>query len=181
MAKQGKRGLRRILNYGHTYGHAVEGWHKYRVSHGQSVAAGMLVATEISRGRGLIEAVWAERITATVLAMAPRRFPLPDAAAAWPLMTNDKKKQTALDAFLARKFEIDDMLARLQVLSDDHFDLAPDEVNWAHVGDIGWTAEQLRGITDRVFNRTRNEYSTDKFISFPGGFTVPKNKFFQRK
>ncbi len=66
-------------------------------------------------------------------------------------MSNDKKKQTALDAFIARKFEIDEMLARLQALSDDHFDVAPDEVNWAHVGDIGWTAEQLRGITDRSF------------------------------
>ncbi len=66
-------------------------------------------------------------------------------------MTNDKKKQTALDAFIARKAEIDDMLARLQALSDEHFNVAPDEVNWAHVGAIGWTAEQLRGITDRAF------------------------------
>ncbi|MCF6199924.1 MAG: hypothetical protein L3J67_11130 [Hyphomicrobiaceae bacterium] len=66
-------------------------------------------------------------------------------------MTNEQKKQTALDAFMARKAEIDEMLARLQVLSDEHFNVVPDEVNWGHVGDIGWTAEQLRGITDRAF------------------------------
>jgi 3-dehydroquinate synthetase len=86
-------GLRRILNYGHTYGHAVEGWHEYRVSHGQSVAAGMLVATEISRRRGLITAGFARDIAATVLALAPRRFALPRAAEAWPLMSNDKKNR----------------------------------------------------------------------------------------
>ncbi len=66
-------------------------------------------------------------------------------------MTNDRKKQTALDAFLARKVEIDEMLARLQTLSDDHFDVAPDDINWGHVGDIGWTAEHLRELTDRAF------------------------------
>jgi len=61
---------------------------------------------------------------------------------------NDDK---ALAAFIARKAEIDEMLARLQALSDDHFNVAPAQVNWGHVGDIGWTAEQLRGITDRAF------------------------------
>ncbi|MCF6200355.1 MAG: hypothetical protein L3J67_13385 [Hyphomicrobiaceae bacterium] len=66
-------------------------------------------------------------------------------------MTNDQTKQTALDAFIARKAEIDEMLARLQALSDEHFNVAPDEVHWGHVGDIAWTAEQLRGITDRAF------------------------------
>ncbi len=60
---------------------------------------------------------------------------------------NDK----ALAAFITRKAEIDEMLARLQGLSDEHFNVASDEVNWAHVGDIAWTAEQLRGITDRAF------------------------------
>lgn len=41
-------------------------------------------------------------------------------------MTN----RTALDAFIAKKIEIDTMLARPQVLSDDHFNVAPDDVNW---------------------------------------------------
>ena len=34
-------------------------------------------------------------------------------------------KQTALDAFIARKAEIDAMLARLKALSDDHFGYTP--------------------------------------------------------
>lgn len=84
-------GLRRVLNLGHTYGHAVESWHRYRVSHGQSVAAGLLVAAELSRARGLIDDALAERASRTLLALAPRRFALPPVDQAWPIMLTDKK------------------------------------------------------------------------------------------
>lgn len=40
--------LRRILNYGHTLGHALEAASGYRLSHGQAVAIGMAAATAIS-------------------------------------------------------------------------------------------------------------------------------------
>ena len=42
--------------------------------------------------------------------------------------------RTALDAYIARKAEIDTMLARLTALSDDHFGVGPDEVTWGDVG-----------------------------------------------
>jgi hypothetical protein len=61
------------------------------------------------------------------------------------------QKPTAIDAFIARKAEIDTMLARLQSLSDDHFDVAPEEVTWGHVGDLGRYAELLKQITDAAF------------------------------
>jgi hypothetical protein len=57
----------------------------------------------------------------------------------------------ALDTFVARKAEIDGMLARLQALSEDHFDVHPDEVHWGHVGNLADWAEQLRRITDAAF------------------------------
>jgi hypothetical protein len=60
-------------------------------------------------------------------------------------------KQSALDAFLARKAEIDNALERLQALSDDHFNAHPDEINWGHVGDLGHYAELLKQITDSAF------------------------------
>jgi hypothetical protein len=44
-----------------------------------------------------------------------------------------RNKEAALAAFIGKKAEIDEMLARLQVLSDDHFNAHPDEVNWADV------------------------------------------------
>jgi shikimate kinase/3-dehydroquinate synthase len=84
-------GLRRVLNLGHTYGHAVESWHRYRVSHGQCVAAGLLVMTELSFGRALIDEALAGRCRRTLLGLAPRRFTLPEVNEAWPIMLNDKK------------------------------------------------------------------------------------------
>lgn len=61
------------------------------------------------------------------------------------------KKLNALDAFLARKAEIDTALERLKALSDDHFNSNPDEVNWGHVGDLGHYAELLKQITNSAF------------------------------
>ncbi|AOZ72615.1 3-dehydroquinate synthase [Boudabousia tangfeifanii] len=44
-------GLREILNFGHTFGHAVEKARGYRLGHGQCVAIGMVFAAELSRQR----------------------------------------------------------------------------------------------------------------------------------
>jgi len=63
-----------------------------------------------------------------------------------------KSKEEALAAFVSRKAEIDEMLARLQALSDDHFNYSPDEITWGHVGTLGHYAELLKRITDSAFN-----------------------------
>ena len=46
--------LRRILNYGHTFGHALEGYTDYEVPHGLGVAWGIDVANWIAYRRGLL-------------------------------------------------------------------------------------------------------------------------------
>jgi hypothetical protein len=67
-------------------------------------------------------------------------------------MTRKTKDNTAaLEAFMAKKFEIDTMLARLQALSDNHFEAHPDEINWGDVGTLGHYAELLKQITDSAF------------------------------
>jgi len=43
---------RRALNFGHTFGHALESLSGFRIAHGQAVVAGMLIADELSRRRG---------------------------------------------------------------------------------------------------------------------------------
>lgn len=86
-----ERGLRRVLNLGHTYGHAVETWHRCRFSHGHCVAVGMQVMTELSRGRGWLDAAEADRILAHLRRLAPRPLPMPAAETAWTIMLNDKK------------------------------------------------------------------------------------------
>ena len=68
------------------------------------------------------------------------------------LKQNTKSNEDALAAFVAKKAEIDAMLARLQALSDDHFGYSPDEVTWSHVGTLEHYAELLKRITDMAFN-----------------------------
>jgi len=52
-----EQGLREILNYGHTLGHAIEHAERYAWRHGAAIAIGMVFAAELSRlTRGLSDA-----------------------------------------------------------------------------------------------------------------------------
>ena len=44
-----EQGLRRILNFGHTLGHAIEAASEYRLSHGSAVSIGMIAAARLSQ------------------------------------------------------------------------------------------------------------------------------------
>ena len=58
-----EKGIRMILNYGHTIGHAIETVTKYDVyNHGEAVAIGMVATAMISREMGMIEDVQLNRI-----------------------------------------------------------------------------------------------------------------------
>ena len=48
-------GLRAVLNYGHTLGHAIESVSGYQYNHGEAVAIGMVFAAELSERLGLLE------------------------------------------------------------------------------------------------------------------------------
>ena len=62
-----------------------------------------------------------------------------------------RNREAALSAFTAKKAEIDEMLTRLQTLSDDHFNCHPDEVNWGNVGTLEHYAGLLKRLTDSAF------------------------------
>lgn len=49
-------GLREILNYGHTLGHAIERRENYTWRHGNAVAVGMMFVAHLAQSRGLIDA-----------------------------------------------------------------------------------------------------------------------------
>jgi hypothetical protein len=57
----------------------------------------------------------------------------------------------ALTAFIARKTEIDTILARLTALSAEHFNCSSDTVNWSDVGTLGSYLERLRQVSDAAF------------------------------
>lgn len=57
-------GLRAILNFGHTFGHAIEAGLGYGAwLHGEAVAAGMVMAAQLSARLGLVDAVFVHRLT----------------------------------------------------------------------------------------------------------------------
>jgi 3-dehydroquinate synthase len=65
-------GLRRVLNFGHTIGHALEAESKYhRFLHGEAVAWGMVAATRIAVATGRLDANVGRRISDAVLAFGP--------------------------------------------------------------------------------------------------------------
>jgi 3-dehydroquinate synthase len=61
-----EQGLRRILNFGHTLGHAIEAQSAYAVAHGEGVALGMIAAVRISENIGYLESAQRERIESLI-------------------------------------------------------------------------------------------------------------------
>jgi 3-dehydroquinate synthase len=69
-------GLRRILNFGHTIGHAVEAASGYALSHGEAVAIGMTAATRLSEKLHGLPAEEGQRIISAIRAVGlPRTVP----------------------------------------------------------------------------------------------------------
>lgn len=56
-----EQGLREILNYGHTLGHAIEKSERFRWRHGDAVAVGMIFAAELGRRAGSLDDATADR------------------------------------------------------------------------------------------------------------------------
>ena len=57
-------GLRAILNFGHTFGHAIEAGMGYGAwLHGEGVGAGMVMAAHLSQRLGLVDAAFVQRLT----------------------------------------------------------------------------------------------------------------------
>src|SRR5580658_249561 len=71
-ADEHEGGLRRVLNLGHTIGHALEAETGYRsLLHGEAVAWGLVAATDIALSVGRADSVTAGRITDAVLSLGP--------------------------------------------------------------------------------------------------------------
>lgn len=71
-ADEHESGERRILNFGHTIGHALEAETGYKYFlHGEAVAWGMIAATMIAAGLQMTDSDTAQRIISSVLAYAP--------------------------------------------------------------------------------------------------------------
>ncbi len=67
-----ERGRRRLLNFGHTAGHALEAITKYRrFRHGEAVALGMIIAADLAVARGALDADARDALVQLVGALGP--------------------------------------------------------------------------------------------------------------
>lgn len=57
-----QKGIREILNYGHTYGHALEKLSGYKLLHGFAISVGMVLINKIAVQKGILKEKEAERI-----------------------------------------------------------------------------------------------------------------------
>jgi 3-dehydroquinate synthase len=94
-------GLRMILNYGHTLGHAIEAATGYKqLLHGEAVGWGSIAATRLGLIRGLIDSTEAERITRLILRYGPLRRFKANAEKLVDLTSNDKKNRSGTLSFV---------------------------------------------------------------------------------
>ncbi len=86
------QGLRNILNFGHTIGHAVETVTNFKVSHGQAVAIGMLAASSIACELGILDNTVVVRIRKLLKrAGLMTKMPKTELGKLVDAMTHDKK------------------------------------------------------------------------------------------
>ena len=95
-------GLRAILNFGHTFGHAIEAALGYgEWLHGEAVGCGMVVAADLSHRMGFIDAAYVSRIeTLVARAGLPTRAPRLGAKTYLELMRVDKKSEAGALRFV---------------------------------------------------------------------------------
>lgn len=66
-------------------------------------------------------------------------------------MSNIANKENAAEIYIKRVSEIQEMLTKLKNTTEEFFERDPYLVNWGHVGDVNYIADQLREICDRVY------------------------------
>lgn len=94
-------GLREILNYGHTFGHAVERIENYTWRHGHAVAVGMMFVAHLSHNRGLIDDDLVERHRRILSSVGlPTTYPAGRFEQLYEAMTKDKKNRDGLIRFV---------------------------------------------------------------------------------
>ena len=93
--------LREILNYGHTFGHAVEHVERYQFRHGAAVSIGMVYVAELARLAGRLDDDLVERHRSILTALG---LPVSYRADRWPrlleAMKRDKKTRGSMLRFV---------------------------------------------------------------------------------
>jgi 3-dehydroquinate synthase len=94
-------GLREILNYGHTLGHAIEHAERYRWRHGAAVSVGMVFAAELGRIAGSLSDAVVDRHRRILESLTlPIDYPLGRWKSLLATMQRDKKARAGMMRFI---------------------------------------------------------------------------------
>jgi len=101
-------GLRAILNYGHTVGHALETAESYTIRHGHAVAIGMVIAARLAQKTGLCDASVPGRVEMLIRSYGLPTDPTvlsrkPSARELMGIMQGDKKAEGGKVKFVLPK------------------------------------------------------------------------------
>ncbi|MET0783636.1 3-dehydroquinate synthase [Leifsonia flava] len=108
-----EQGLREILNYGHTLGHAIEHAERYQWRHGAAVSIGMVFAAELGRLTGSLSDEIVDRHRSILDSLSlPISYPVGRWSTLLATMQRDKKARAGMLRFIV----LDD-LARPSVLT----------------------------------------------------------------
>jgi 3-dehydroquinate synthase len=118
-------GLRRVLNFGHTIGHALETESGYRrFLHGEAVAWGMIAATHIAAATGRIDSNVAQRISDAVLGFGKLPSVKARSRDIFRLLTRDKKTRNGVVHFVLPR-----EIGKVEVVSDVPEKVIVDAIN----------------------------------------------------
>jgi 3-dehydroquinate synthase len=90
-ADEREKGERRLLNFGHTFAHAIE--KKTGILHGEAVSMGMVLAARVSEKLGMISKTNSERIKKVLAAYSLPVIPNIDVVELFEAMKQDKKRE----------------------------------------------------------------------------------------
>ena len=116
-------GVRAVLNYGHTFAHAIEKITDYKkFLHGEAVAIGMVMANALARRLGKLSGEQEEQIRKVLQKFAlPIKFHVEDADAFYELFFLDKKSENGKIKFILPdgigKFYTSKEIAKYEVIS----------------------------------------------------------------
>jgi 3-dehydroquinate synthase len=88
-------GMRKVLNFGHTIGHAIEAVTNYRLLHGEAVAIGMSLESRLAERLGIAERGTSDRIQSALTSIGlPTSMPALDRGAVVSATKSDKKARS---------------------------------------------------------------------------------------
>ena len=119
VADEKEQGLRKILNLGHTFGHALETEQKYRIKHGQAVIVGLVCSFYLSHKLKIIDnARLNEFLKLPLLFKDKIKLTRVDLKKVYKVMMSDKKNRKGKIKFVLTK-DIGNILVDVEALQSD--------------------------------------------------------------